>query len=520
MRRIACLILTLMLVSLPAFAEAAYTPGTYEATVASVGGPLTVSVEVDETAIKSVTIVEINDTPGVCDAAVERIPSEIVKAQSTGVDTVTGATLSSIFIRNAVNTALKEAGEAPQEKAPYAAAAQQDMQADIVVIGGGIAGMSAAMAAADKGNSVILLEKNAYLGGDLIVSDQSICLSESSVLVGGWESGVEQLNQLGMGIQCEKVEFPGYGVMNMVFIPETTRPNVSNAFVENMMKIASEKGIAVLTETPATGLVVDEGTVCGVQAQPKGQDPFSIEARAVILATGGFSSNADLVAEYLPYAAGARSVGLGSNTGEALAWVSDLDAKLVEMTTDYASFYTVSPTTGYYTEMGTAINHFINLDGTLITDDTTYNIGAMKVYREIGNAQFYNLCRVEECSAPDEYEHMVLAGSVQKYDTLDEIIEACGTTELKKTAGEIGLGEGPYYIGKSVAGIYGTYGGIATDDGGRVINTKDEVIPGLYAAGEVMGSRDYQAFGAYGGGLAPGMATGIYAGNTAAADIG
>ena len=169
--------------------------------------------------------------------------------------------------------------------------------------------------------------------------------------------------------------------------------------------------------------------------------------------------------------------------------------------------------------MGTAISHFINLDGTLITDDTSYNIGAMKVFREIGNTQFYNLCRVEESYAEEEYERMVQAGSVQKFDTLDEIIEACGTTELKATAEAIGLGEGPYYIGKSIAGIYGTYGGIATDEEGRVVNNQDVVIPGLYAAGEVIGSRDYQAFGVYGGGLGPGLATGVYAGNAVADDI-
>ena len=55
---------------------------------------------------------------------------------------------------------------------------------------------------------------------------------------------------------------------------------------------------------------------------------------------------------------------------------------------------------------------FINLDGTLITDDTTYNVGAMKVFRTIGNTQFYNLCRVEECGAAKDYEHMLFASSI------------------------------------------------------------------------------------------------------------
>lgn len=521
MKKTISLLAIVLIVSITSlcFAEGTFAPGTYEATVASVGGPLTVSVEVDENTIKSVVVTEVNDTPGVCDAAVERIPAEIVRTQSLGVDAVTGATLTSLFLRNAVTAALQQAGEASKDSAHYAAPAQQNMQADVVVVGGGIAGMSAALAAADRGASVVLLEKNAFIGGDLLISDQAVTMAETGVLFAGWDAALDQLGQMGMGIVPETVEYPGYGVFSQVSIPDTDQPNVSNAYVKNFLKVAEEKGIVILTDTPGIGLLTSDGAVRGVQAQPKGQETFEIEAGAVILATGGFSSNAELVSEYLPYAAGARAVGLGGNRGDALAWVAELDAKLVEMTTDYASFYTVSPSTGYYTEMGTAISHFINLDGTLITDDTNYNIGAMKVYREIGNTPFYSLCAVSECNAPEEYAHMVLAGSVAEFATLDEIIEAYDMPALKQTAEQIALADGPYYIGKSIAGIYGTYGGIQTDADGRVLNNSDAIIPGLYAAGEVMGSRDYQATGVYGGGLGPALATGTYAGNAAASDI-
>ena len=72
---------------------------------------------------------------------------------------------------------------------------------------------------------------------------------------------------------------------------------------------------------------------------------------------------------------------------------------------------------------------------------------------------------------------------------------------------------------EGVACIYGTYGGIYADDASRVLNENDEVIPGLYAAGEVIGSREYQANGAYAGGLAPAFAVGYIAANSAAEDI-
>lgn len=503
-------------------AEASFTPGTYVGKSSSVGGPITVSVTVDETTIQSVEVTEIHDTSIVSDEAVIRIPEQIVEYQTTNVDTVSGATLSSIFIRNAVNDALKQAGTASTEKAPaYMAPAQEDTEADVVVVGAGISGISAALAAADQGADVILLEKLAYIGGFFNVSDQGVVANGAGPFAAHAEATAEQLNSLGMNIEVTSMDYPGYGTLHTLSVPENPEVNFSTYYVKKAWEIAEEKGIRILTETPATGLLVEDGKVIGVTAQPKGQEVFEIRADKVILTTGGFNSNAELVSRYLPFADGARAVTLGATMGEALEWVAPLDAKLVLMEASDASFYTVSPSTGYYTEMGTAVSHFVNLDGTLITDDTTYNQGAQKVYMAIGGEQFYNLTTVagvEAAGSGPEYEHMLLAGSVEKYDSIDAINEALDTPELAATAEAIGLEEGPYYIGKSIAGIYGTYGGIATDGEGRVLNSKDEVIEGLYAAGEVMGSRDYQALGFYSGGLGAGMISGNLAGNAAVAD--
>ena len=86
-----------------------FTAGTYEATVDSVGGPMTVSVTVSEDRIEEVNVIENHDTDGLCDAALERIPEQIVANQTINVDTVSGATLTSVFMRNAVKEALSQA---------------------------------------------------------------------------------------------------------------------------------------------------------------------------------------------------------------------------------------------------------------------------------------------------------------------------------------------------------------------------------------------------------------------------
>ncbi len=99
------------------------------------------------------------------------------------------------------------------------------------------------------------------------------------------------------------------------------------------------------------------------------------------------------------------------------------------------------------------------------------------------------------------------------------MVEALNLPELTATFEILGLEDGVYYAGLSTAGIYGIYGGIAADLDGYILDNDDAVIPGLYAAGEVIGSRNFQLHGFYAGGLGPGMVTGNIAANTVAADI-
>ena len=159
----------------PAFAE----DGTYEATVDSVGGPLTVKVTVSDGKLASVEVTEIYDTEGVYNPVVERLPGMMVENQSINVDSVSGATLSSMFLKNAVKQALEKASlnvDDFNEKVAYQAPAQADMEADVVVVGAGMAGLGATLTLAAKGYSVVLLEEQAYVGGNAIPSDQfSIC---------------------------------------------------------------------------------------------------------------------------------------------------------------------------------------------------------------------------------------------------------------------------------------------------------------------------------------------------------
>ena len=175
MRKVLVCLLTLALVfgCVSVQAEGVLTPGTYTSTMTAMHGPMTVEVTVTDSAITSVEVVNQVETPGVTDPVFEKIPAAIVENQTTAVDTITGATVSSRVLMAAVQDCLKQAGDTEGifskelEKPP---AEDVTMTADVIIVGGGGAGLAAAVSASDEGASVIVIEKTGFLGGNSIVA--------------------------------------------------------------------------------------------------------------------------------------------------------------------------------------------------------------------------------------------------------------------------------------------------------------------------------------------------------------
>jgi flavocytochrome c len=149
--------------------------GTYEATTLGRNGDVTVQVVIADSKIKDVKVLQWSETHPVADLPKVKIPSDIIANQSTNVDNVSGATLTSFAIKAAVADCLKQAGLNPKDfskkiPGPTKVTGTVKEEADIVVVGAGGAGLSAAVAAAEKGLHVIVLEKNHYAGGNTSVS--------------------------------------------------------------------------------------------------------------------------------------------------------------------------------------------------------------------------------------------------------------------------------------------------------------------------------------------------------------
>ncbi|MCL1837172.1 MAG: FAD-dependent oxidoreductase [Treponema sp.] len=180
MRRIPGLIsltvLLLVLVLACGTSGGAKTPmdaGTYAATVRGMHGPLTVQVELSTNAITGVKVTNHAETPGISDWAVELIPQRVIEKQSLAVDVVTGVTVTSRAILGGVeNCLIQAAANIAEFNRPVRAAKakNQTLTADVIIVGGGGAGLAAANSAAEKGASVILVEKAGFLGGNSIVA--------------------------------------------------------------------------------------------------------------------------------------------------------------------------------------------------------------------------------------------------------------------------------------------------------------------------------------------------------------
>ena len=152
-------------------AEISYTPGTYTQSAMGRNAMVEVAVTFDESSIQNVEITNQAETAAVASIALERIPAGIVENQTTKIDAVTGATVTSNAIFSAVNAAIKEAGADPAALAEAYATAGEGWEdsADIIVVGGGGAGMAASISALEAGSSVILVEKTSMLGGNTVL---------------------------------------------------------------------------------------------------------------------------------------------------------------------------------------------------------------------------------------------------------------------------------------------------------------------------------------------------------------
>ena len=437
-----------------------YTPGTYTGTAAGKNGDVKVEVTFSANAIDSVKVVEHSETAGISDGAIENIPTAIVENQSLAVDTVSGATITSDAILKAVADAVAQAGgdvEALKNAAaPAGEKEAKELSADVIVVGGGGAGMAAATRLAQLGKSVILVEKSGFLGGAISVSggnqvvmgsqlqiDNGVADDSVESMVADFEAnGANKNNKEILTLFAENVgATTDWLVANCGITFEEGLHQLGEyshnrelaytgggaGFAEAMRKAVEEAGVQVLLNTKAESLIADNGTVTGVKAASSDAD-YTLTAGDVVLATGGYGANKDMLTDEMK---SALYYGPASSTGEGIQMAQAVGAQTANM--EYGKRYPngieVSEGMAKSTIAGNIVGWtmsaiLVNKDGNRVVNEKASNRTILEEELKQEGGELYLLLDAETFEA---WKAKLAPAGISDAD-IEKYLEANGTT--------------------------------------------------------------------------------------------
>ena len=506
-------------------------PGTYLGTGEGRNGAIVVEVTVSENAIEAVNVISERETQNTGTVPVETYPELIVANQTINLDNISGATISSVAMKNAVKNAILSAkGNVDDFNGEVDSAVKaEDCSADIVVIGAGGAGMRAAITAASEGKSVILLEKLGIAGGTSNYSIESfgsvgdaahkslgsdmtadiladnLTQSNPSGNPEAFKILAEQNGEAADWLRSIGAELTVAG--GQVSVTTSREVGELGTVIVSALKAECGKtGVDLRLNSKGTEILMTDGAVSGVKvSNPAGE--YTINTKAVIIATGGFGANSAMVAEYMPSLKGYNHSCSVGNTGDGQQMASAMGAELKDMDYIRVNFTYTTAENQYYYYMGSLFNTgaiFVNDEGKrFVNDQGAYGVG-MQVVEQGGNGwAIFDNSIVAGVADVRNYEKLGLFVSA---DSIEELAKKTGipTENLKATIEtyrsyvangkdeEFGramlnmtFDEAPYYASRMTARVQGTFGGISTNLNTEVLNGEGEILPGLFAAGEV-----------------------------------
>ena len=556
------LALALMMTAVLAVADTSYT-ATGDSQIGGVGAVTVTVTLADDGSIKAVTVDECKDTAGICELPCAQIPAQMVELNSINVDTVAGATMTSNAILATVKAALENGGvdtTALMEKKEVVVekAADEELTTDVVVIGAGGAGLAAAISAQQNGANVIVVEKMPKVGGNTILAggavnavndrsefaikqNDSVFWHYTQTLKGGDYQGDPELvmtlvsnaydaiqwtKELGMEWLGEDKVFTVSGGL----WPRAWKPAMpaGTGFFDTYTKYldAHQDTMSLMLNTKAEKILVDDnGAACGIVCTGETGNTITINAKSVVVATGGFSKNVSLRMAYDAIWGTLDETVLSTNhegaTGDGVKMLQALQADFVQMG-NIQLLPLGDPVTGSLSgniEHGVDSRIFVHKSGRRYgdeggrRDDMTRDLFAQE------DATMWIVMDSDTYPTGDELNNfgetanqLVKAGRAVKADTLDELAALMGVDaenlkatiaeynrhctggDLEGQADEFGrtlfgapIDNGPFYAGARVPTVHHTMGGVRIDTKCRVYNENGEIIENLYAAGEVTG---------------------------------
>lgn len=533
MKRILCAALSICLalcLCVNAGAEGVtFTPGTYTSIVDGRNGPVVIQMDFSETEILDVRVITHNETYLTGNVPLELYAKQVVEHQSVAVDIVAGATISSAAFLTAAYDCIKQAGANPQDlRSPIPTTdVAVDAETDVVVVGGGAAGLTAAVKAAEAGSKVILLEKLGFLGGTSSYSIEAFGATEdmthkalgnavtsdanaASLIASNPGHSEEALTILAQqnGVAADWLRSIGspLSVAGGGVSAATSREygKLGQVIIAGLENEAEKCGVDIRVNNAATELVMENGAVAGVKVKNDAGE-YTIKAKAVILASGGFGADNEMVAQYQPSLKGYDHSCTVGATGDGHKMAVAVGAQLGNMEHVRVNFtYYTDGIRVYY--MGCLPNTgaiIVNEAGKrFINDQGGYGVG-MKVVEQGGSCwAIFDQSMIDGVADVREYGEL---GMYESAATIEELaakigVDAAGLAETVETYKgyvangkdeEFGRGmlnltfdEAPYYACKLTAHVQGTFGGIVTNTATEVTDANGAAIAGLYAAGE------------------------------------
>lgn len=526
-----------------------FVPGKYIGEANGRNGPMKVEVTVNQNKITNIQVLSHRESAGLSDAPLTQLPKEIIDRQTLKVDNIAGATFSSQGLikatQNALSKATKDLSPLLLTTLPAKAKkAMKDEKADIVVIGSGIAGLTAAIAAKEKGSNVLVIEKQGMLGaGDSmnistgITAGGSKFIQEHGIKGKSTQDYVDHLMKQAKdkGIPINKANVETYARrggeiidwLEQLGVPFgrfqedkyfhiTKDGSAPGPHIMKALKAEVEKqGIPYRLNSKVTEILSDHGKAIGVEVStPEGK--YKVLSKAVIVATGGFSASPELLKRYAPDWIGRPTTGASSLTGDGIRMAQAIGADTASMEQIKVN-YLCHPLTKKDGVSLTAITPYtvlINHDGKRFVDENHPSINCKS--KAMMKQPKHEAYAVVDQKAMDNLKLMrnyVEAGYFVKADTIPELAKKLDVNQkafietmdayikdckegLKndKAFGrkiQYPMLNPPYYAALVTPSMQSTYGGIKTNTKAEALDTKGHVIPGLYAAGAASGHEAY-----------------------------
>ena len=553
-------------------------------------GEVTVTVTLTDGVITDCVVEGPDEAEGIGSVVVANAPEEVVSANKGSIDVVSGATITSNAVNEALAAALTAAG---LDAADFVGNASEEtaeditVEADIVVVGAGGAGMTAAISAAKEGKSVVIVESQSMVGGNSVratgglnaphtpaqdenefneaagvektlataaesyadnetitalaatVAEQwaeyqanpvgyfdSVELMELDTMIGGKGVNNPELVEVLCSNSADAIEWlasigidmPSVSSFGGASVKRIHRPlndegkvvSVGSYMIPLLEKNCEEAGVEILFNTTANEILTDDnGAAVGIVATGKSGETVTVNAKAVVLATGGFGANLEKVVEYKPDLAGFMTTNAAGAQGQGIDMAVAIGAGTVDM--DQIQIHpTVEANTAALITEGLRGDGaiLVNAEGNRFTDE----VGTRDVVSaaEIAQTGSYSWLIIDQAmvGASSVIQGYIKNGYTVTGETYEALAEAMGVDatafaatmekwnacveagkdeEFGRTSFANPLNTAPYYAIKVTAGVHHTMGGLTINANTEVLAEDGSVIPGLYAAGEVTG---------------------------------